>query len=263
MTDNEKELMKVGAETALKPFANLIERLFGGAVDQIGGGWEDRLKVRRQIRQLGLLKRLQGHIDELGFEPQPIPDKIWLPAVQAALLEDDEGLQEKWATLLANAADPAQAGNIWPAFTGILAELSPRAASFLDAMYAKAEGKLGGRVFSQQRQIGSSANRVADSPSDREYGEDELLNIYVDAGLARSPKLTMLTFGDLEKYGTEVESDWQDFRMTIDTLRRSHLVVEVVRGVQSELSESSTERVLQTYSISELGVAFVRACRRP
>jgi hypothetical protein len=39
---DEKELLKVGVEAAVRPFSNLLERLFGGAVDEIGGAWQER-----------------------------------------------------------------------------------------------------------------------------------------------------------------------------------------------------------------------------
>src|ERR1043166_7480073 len=108
MTDEEKQVLKAGTEAAFKPFANLVERLFGGAVDQIGGSWEDHLKVRRHVRKLKLLGKVQTHIEQVGFEPQPIPDKIWIPALQAALNEDDETLHEKWGSLLGNASDRSE-----------------------------------------------------------------------------------------------------------------------------------------------------------
>jgi hypothetical protein len=132
---DENDLVKAGAEAAMKPFASLIERLFGGAVDQVGGGWEDRVRVRREIRKLKLMKKLDHAIAEAGYEPRPIPDSIWIPAVQEALLQDDDALQEKWAFLLANAADPRQDNSVSPAFAVILKELTGREAKFLDALY--------------------------------------------------------------------------------------------------------------------------------
>ena len=50
MTEEEQQLIKTGAESLLKPFANLIERLFGGSVDEIGGQWQDAFRTRRLIR---------------------------------------------------------------------------------------------------------------------------------------------------------------------------------------------------------------------
>src|ERR1019366_10408462 len=112
MTDEEKQLFRVTAEATLKPFGNLLERLFGGAVDQIGGEWEDRLKARRCLRRAKVYAKLKQQLDDAGFEPQEIPEKIWVPALQAVSLEDHETLQDKWASLLANAANPESAQSV-------------------------------------------------------------------------------------------------------------------------------------------------------
>jgi hypothetical protein len=81
MEDDEKELLKIGAEATFQPFAGLIEKLFGGAAEQIGGMWKDKIAVRRQIRQFKLLKKLKAAIDNAGFEPQQIRDNIWTPVL--------------------------------------------------------------------------------------------------------------------------------------------------------------------------------------
>ena len=40
-------------------------------------------------------------------------------------VEDYESLQERWAALLANAADPKRDGQVLPSFVEILKELTP------------------------------------------------------------------------------------------------------------------------------------------
>jgi hypothetical protein len=74
LTDDEKEIAKIGAEAALKPFANLIERLFGGPVDEIGGMWQESLRVRRLARRVRLYEKLTRRIAVLGIDPQEIPE---------------------------------------------------------------------------------------------------------------------------------------------------------------------------------------------
>src|ERR1022692_379693 len=135
MTDEEKQLFRVTAEATLKPFGNLLERLFGGAVDQIGGEWEDRLKARRFLRRAKVYTKLKQQLDDSGIDPQEIPEKIWVPALQAVSLEDDETLQDKWASLLANAASPGGSTPVTVQFPKILANLSARDATFLDLYF--------------------------------------------------------------------------------------------------------------------------------
>jgi nitroreductase len=136
LTQDEKELAKIGAEAVLKPFATLIERLFGGFVDEVGGMWQESLRVRRLARRVRLYEKLKRRIAALGVDPQEIPEKIWMPALQAVSSEDDETLQDKWAGLLATAANPETAGTVLPAFAEVLRQLSPEEARFLDAIYS-------------------------------------------------------------------------------------------------------------------------------
>src|ERR1035441_4208784 len=107
----------------MKPFANLIEKLFGGSVEEIGGIWQDSLKVRRFQRQLKLFEKVEKLIADAGFEPRHVPDAISIPLLSAASLEDNERLQDKWAALLANAANPDVTPH--PGFVQLLSNMSP------------------------------------------------------------------------------------------------------------------------------------------
>jgi hypothetical protein len=135
MDEEQKELIKAGADAAMKPFANLIEKLFGGSVEEIGGMWQDSLKVRRLQRQLKLFAKVQKLIADAGFEPRHVPDTISIPLLLATSLEDDERLQEKWAALLANAANPNV--GLHPGFVQILENLAPLDVGVLDEVYKR------------------------------------------------------------------------------------------------------------------------------
>jgi hypothetical protein len=73
----------------------------------------------------------------VGREPQPVEPKILLPLVQAASLEADETLVEKWAALLANAADPTQKAKVQPSFVEAVRQLTPADAQLLEFIYAE------------------------------------------------------------------------------------------------------------------------------
>jgi hypothetical protein len=45
MNEDDSEVLKAGAEAVVRPFADLIEKLFGGAIEQIGGAWEDTIPL--------------------------------------------------------------------------------------------------------------------------------------------------------------------------------------------------------------------------
>lgn len=71
----------------------------------------------------------------VGREPQAVEPKVLLPLVQAASLETDASLSDKWAALLANAADPAQRVAVQPGFAEVLRQLTPTDARVLEAAY--------------------------------------------------------------------------------------------------------------------------------
>lgn len=70
-------------------------------------------------------------LKNVGREPQPVEPKVLVPLVQAAALETDEALADKWAALLANAADPASTLIITPIYVDILRQLTPQEANLL------------------------------------------------------------------------------------------------------------------------------------
>ena len=73
----------------------------------------------------------------VGREPQPGEPKLLVPLVQAAALETDESLAEKWAALLANAADSAQRVAVRPAFVEVLRQLIADDAEMLRYIHAE------------------------------------------------------------------------------------------------------------------------------
>jgi len=86
-----------------------------------------------RVQQLGA--QATTYLAAVGREPQPVEPKLLLPLVQAASLETDETLAEKWAALLANAADPAQKIQVQPGFGEVLRQLTPMDARILQMLY--------------------------------------------------------------------------------------------------------------------------------
>jgi hypothetical protein len=70
-----------------------------------------------------------------------VPLKILHPLIENCSLEKDDSLQEKWAALLANAANPAPPNLVLPAFAEILKQLSPIEAALLERIYSEIEAQ--------------------------------------------------------------------------------------------------------------------------
>jgi hypothetical protein len=105
-----------------------LGKFVGPAAEQLGkAAWERAQQLGQQAHNL---------LTAVGREPQPVEPKLLVPLVQAAALETDESLADKWAALLANAADPARRVAVQPGFAGVLRELTPVEAQILERIYA-------------------------------------------------------------------------------------------------------------------------------
>ncbi|HEY1754405.1 MAG TPA: Abi-alpha family protein [Bryobacteraceae bacterium] len=233
MTDEEKELLRAGADAAIKPFGNLIERLFGGAVDEIGGTWQDRLKLRRFKRRLKLYEEIDRSIKSAGFEPIEIPERIWFPALSAASLNDDADLQRCWATLLINAADPEKQPAVLPAFVDILSQLSPKEALFMRQLYQDA-----GSIVK-----GEPRRRLGDRSS--------LISSFTKAGLSYNNML-------------EDPERWM-FTVFLGNLLRLQLLSKETTfnlSFPNPAYNRGEAQATDVYFVSDIGNAFVELCLR-
>lgn len=119
-----------------REFGGFFSRHFGGSVEQWAGLWEDKLRYRRWENQVALMQKAEARIKELGLEGRlrPLEMKIGIPLLEAASLETDNFLRDRWADLLVNAVSgPAEKVHI--AFVDILKSFSLTDAYVLDALY--------------------------------------------------------------------------------------------------------------------------------
>jgi hypothetical protein len=135
MTEEELQLMNLGADAAMRPFAQLMDTLFGGSAEEVSELWRYSWKIRRFGRQVKLMQRIQQMIVESGLKPARIAGELVIPLLSAANLENDDSMQQRWAALLANAALPETGITIQPGFIQILSNLSPFEARFIDACF--------------------------------------------------------------------------------------------------------------------------------
>jgi hypothetical protein len=115
--------------------ADLITLIEGAALAKfVGPAAEHYGKVAlERAQQIG--NKAISYLAAVGREPQPVEPKILLPLVQAASLETDEALANRWASLLANAADSLQRAAVQPAYIDLLRPLTPTDARVLDYIY--------------------------------------------------------------------------------------------------------------------------------
>ncbi|MDI1363522.1 MAG: Abi-alpha family protein [bacterium] len=123
-----------------------IDGKLGRVIDDlIGITIGDTLSTERRARQILHAERLQTlahqaheRLVSRGVDRvQAPPDKILIPLLDAASLEDDPELQQLWAELLASALTHEEA--VRRAYVSILSELTPTAAKALRAYFLKVE----------------------------------------------------------------------------------------------------------------------------
>ncbi|MEI7375661.1 Abi-alpha family protein [Dickeya chrysanthemi] len=123
---------------AAQQFGGFIAKYISGPLEQGIGIYEDKLKFIRYERQLRLMKRTEELSAEYGLElpSRALPIKIAIPIFQAASMEEDDYLQDKWASLLINASNAEIKREIKRVHISILENLSTLDVLVLDQIYS-------------------------------------------------------------------------------------------------------------------------------
>jgi len=140
MDEDSKELVAVVTEAGVRGFFETI----AAPLVEAGGWGADIIKRRRlqtQVKTLVLAKRM---LDDAGLPANAVSPKLLVPLLENASLEDDpeeaadpeaaEAMQQRWAALLANAAAGELGASVSLAFPTILAELEPIEARIIDEL---------------------------------------------------------------------------------------------------------------------------------
>jgi hypothetical protein len=114
---------------AFSDLTGLIARLAGPAADELGQMGGDTAREYRVRNAIKIFHRIEKMLTEAGITPEPISPRLFLPAIEAATVEDNESLQDLWAALMANAANPARRDAVLPSFVEILKQLLPEEAT--------------------------------------------------------------------------------------------------------------------------------------
>jgi hypothetical protein len=240
MADEDK-LVKAGVEAALKPFADLLEKLAGPVAEEIGLTLKDHFRVVRFKRQMRLLQGVKDICTDASIEPQKVPMKVLLPLVEAVSIEETDELQDIWANMLANAAAGNDRGpGVEPVFPLILKELGIQEVRFLDQLYNEA--------------IRRSVERRAKLPGlkiESSFNIYDLKNVYLQATSRKH---------SIETNQLDAKQQ-QEFRLSFDIVMRNRLLDELYDLVDNR--DEQRQEVGSIYRLSALGTRFIRACRTP
>lgn len=136
MSIEEYKFPETAKEFVFKIFGPLAEKTGDILSDLLDGSLGVRIKLWRCKRIVDTILKAQQYLNKKGIDPGIVPLKILHPLLQSASLEEDGNMQEKWAALLANAADPKKSNDIHLSYIEILKQLSPIEAKILDDYYS-------------------------------------------------------------------------------------------------------------------------------
>jgi hypothetical protein len=218
------ELAKKCIEQVFEPYKDIVHNLLGPATNQIGLSLGDQVAFWRSKRLLRFLKDFYQFALDSGFKMKPIPPRLLFPICESASLEDEEDLYTRWIALLANAARTDYDSEILPCFPDILRQLTAEEAQFLDRAYDE-------------------------FTNDAEKRRAEIL--------ATNPDFK----GDVEILGLSGRVLRSVHPVLIENLERLMLVTRMNVPLSFDDKMSHTFPPANHLYISELGKAFVRACR--
>ena len=120
-----------------------LARFTGGSLEEGVGIYEDVLKYFRRWRQIRLMVRTEDFMKEIGLQNPTrfIPVNFAVHLFQAASLEENDHLQDRWAVLLVNWANEKSDIELDRAYISALLQRTPLEARIFDYIYSLPYGK--------------------------------------------------------------------------------------------------------------------------
>jgi hypothetical protein len=217
----------------------------GESVGTILGNWTHRrIKNAETIGNKADLTLLNLNL----LEPVAhIPFSTAFPILEAASLQEESSMQDRWANMLANAADPRATTPVLPIFSFFLRDMGPKEIGFLDALYRRARESLSNAV-------------IIKHISQNQYNMEELQQLFFTLGFAKTD-FHAASFSH-HPY-PNADEDKQAFFMMLDIIRRHDIIRQEVLSPKDSSMHSAPTEIVRRYHFSDLGAAFVRACLPP
>jgi Abortive infection alpha len=216
--------VKGAIEALYKPIESIVKTLAGPAAEEIGLSFRDSVQVWRFKRQVRLFERVKKICNDAGIKPQAVKPSLLFDVVDKATLEEDDDLQDRWANLLANAADSRGMVLVKTAFPDILRQISREEAAYIDDLF-----------------------------DIMQKAEVNLIRTYDEEEQEHTPQLDAVSYDNLQRLRL-IDGNPE----TIPAVAVTASLEELERG------GNRYKRLTQeTYQLTFLGEAFVKACKAP
>ena len=112
-------------------------QVFGQPIeDTVGRFWGDKIAADRRINAIDLAIKVQDKLDEAGItEIHALPNKVSVPLIEAATLEDNPDIKKMFVNLLASALNPSEE-QIEKKYVSVLSEMSGNEAVLIKFLFA-------------------------------------------------------------------------------------------------------------------------------
>jgi hypothetical protein len=227
--------------------SGLVQKLAGPVADEFGQMLGEKAREYRMRNALRIFQRVQKMLLNAGIDPQTIAPRIFLPMLEAASIEDNDTLQERWAALLANASNPQCGAPVLASFVEVLKQLTSEQALFLDKVFSHVtqDGKL--HITEEGVKIGTFNTVLQLFAGDRSQQKT-----FTDQGLRER---VLLATDDLARLGI---------------LSRALLSESTLDQIQSKagriknLIELDQVFDIETdFFLTRFGLSFIQACTAP
>ncbi|MBZ9870506.1 DUF4393 domain-containing protein [Mesorhizobium sp. BR1-1-9] len=118
--------------------AHYLAETFADAINALAGAAADSAKGFRIRNRASVAIKTQRHLHALGLDTSylGIEDRAAVPLIAAVSVESDDGLQEMWASYIANAVDPRHKTiGITRIITDAISKLEPEDKGVLDRLF--------------------------------------------------------------------------------------------------------------------------------
>lgn len=102
---NKIDITSTAIEKGMDIAKTFIDKLIIPSVEEVGLLIKDKVTMWRFNNQVKMIIKAKEKCEDLGISPKTISLKTLCPLLEYASLEDNEILQDKWASLLANMVD--------------------------------------------------------------------------------------------------------------------------------------------------------------
>ena len=205
--------------------------LLGEAVHEAGGILADRVRYVRLKNQIKILEKTNDLINSSGCQVKSVDLKVLVPLIETCSLEDNDDIQNKWASMLANLATLDSDSFFNRNCIEIFGRLSPDEIAILDYCYEEYIRVIGPVVVKKEGKLVIEINNMM---------------------FSSDAKFTPLAFK--ERLGLT------DFRIRLYTENLTSLGLLQFEEVDWDPNENDLIVSHDTY-VTYLGLYFVRICK--